>query len=464
MKRRTILAPALCALAAVHAAAFGQPASPPAKLPGLQAAAQVARDGYGIAHVRANNDHDLYFMQGWVHAQDRLLQMDVSRRHASATLAELLGPGALASDIELRTIGIRRAAERSMGVISQDAREALDACAAGVDAFVAALAQLPPEYQALEVTRFAPWTALDSMTVAKSITFGLSFGLDDIENTIALQTYTAVFDPFLGPGTGRTLFSEDLWRSQPFYPASTVPDASIAAARAAQPRLEWGDGNVSAAKLAQQYHERIRDLPFFKQRLDRADRPGSNQWAVSGRHTATRLPLVANDPHLAVDQPSTFYPIHLTARNVDVMGSSFAGVPFVIVGQTRFVAWGATVSPLDVTDVFQEQIVPDATSPSGLATIYQGRPEHVIPTTESYRVNVIGDGVPDNLAPVPPGGSVPAATLIVPRRNNGPIVQLDLASGAALSVQYTGFSRTREVDTFWTWNRARDLDDFRRGV
>ncbi|GIK84785.1 MAG: penicillin amidase [Betaproteobacteria bacterium] len=464
MKHRTILALALYALAAVHAAAFGQHASPPAKLPGLQAAAQVARDVYGIAHVRANNDHDLYFMQGWVHAQDRLFQMDVSRRRASGTLAELLGPGALASDIELRTIGIRRAAERSMAVISQDARDALDAYAAGVNAFVAALAQLPPEYQALEVTRFAPWTALDSLTVAKSITFGLSFGLDDIENTIALQTYTAVFDPVLGPGTGRTLFSEDLWRSQPFYPASTVPDASATAAFASRRAADWGEGHASAAKLAQQYRERIRELPFFKHRLDRDDRPGSNQWAVAGRHTTTRLPLVANDPHLAVDQPSTFYPIHLTARNVDVMGSGFAGVPFVIVGQTRFVAWGATVSPLDVTDLYLEQIVPDATSPSGLSTIYQGRPEHVIPVPESYRANAIGDGVPDNVVAVPPGGSVPAATLIVPRRNNGPIVQLDLASGAALSVQYTGFSGTREVDTFWTWNRARDLEDFRRGL
>lgn len=463
MKRRTLLALALCALAAVHTATFGQPARP-SPLPGLHAAAEIARDVYGIAHIRARNDHDLYFMQGWVHAQDRLFQMDVSRRRASGTLAELLGPAALAGDIELRTIGIRRAAERSMAVISQEAREALEAYAAGVNAFVASGAPLPPEYQALEITRFAPWTALDSMTIAKSITFGLSFGLDDLDNTIALQTYTAVFDPVLGPGTGRTLFSEDLWRSQPFYPASTVPDASAATAFAARRAAEWGGGHASAAQLAKQYRERIRELPFFKHRLDRDNRPGSNQWAVSGRNTTTGLPLVANDPHLALDQPSTFYPIHLTAGPVDAMGSGFAGVPFVIVGQTRYIAWGATVSPLDVTDLYLEQIVPDATSPSGISTIYQGRPEHVIPIPESYRVNVIGDGVPDNLAAVPPGGSVPAATLIVPRRNNGPIVQLDLASGSALSVQYTGFSGTREVDTFWTWNRARNLDDFRRGL
>jgi penicillin amidase len=207
----------------------------------------------------------------------------------------------------------------------------------------------------------------------------------------------------------------------------------------------------------------VRDLPFFKRRLDRDNRPGSNQWAVSGRHTATGLPMAANDPHLALDMPSTFYPIHLTAGDSDVMGSGFAGVPFVIAGQNRYLAWGATVSPLDVTDVFQEQVVADASSPSGLSTIDLGNREWVIPVAESYRTNLIGGGVPDNLVTVPPSGSIPPGTLIVPRRNNGPIVSLNQAAGIALSVQYTGFSGTREVDTFHTWIRARTLADFQRG-
>jgi penicillin amidase len=324
---------------------------------------------------------------------------------------------------------------------------------------------LPPEYQALEITKFDPWTALDGLSITKLLTFGLSFGLDDIDNTIALQTYTEVFDPVLGPGTGRTLFGQDLWRSQPFFPASTVPDASMAPAIRPPRPSDWtGRADAPAAALGKKYLQRVRDLPVFKQRLDRDRRPGSNQWAVSGRHTRSGFPLVANDPHLALDQPSTFYPIHLSAGNVDVMGSGFAGVPFVIVGQNRHIAWGATVSPLDVTDVFQEQVVPDAGSPSGLSTIYNGAREAVIPIPETYRVNLISDGVPDNLAPVPPGGPVPPVTLIVPRRNSGPIVELDMATGVAISVQYTGFSGTREVDTFWTWNRARGLRDFRRGL
>jgi penicillin amidase len=455
--RRSIIALAACLLFAAGAGAQNPHATKPSPLAGLRAAAEVSRDVYGIAHVRAGNDHDLYFLQGCVHAQDRLFQMDVGRRRASGTLAELLGPGALASDVELRTIGIRRAAQRSLDAISPQARAALDAYAEGVNACVAALAQLPPEYAALQLSHFEPWSALDSMAVAKSLTFGLSFGLDDIANTIALQSYMAAF----GPAAGAALFSEDLWRAQPFYLASTVPDASVAMAAAkAAPKRSWGAADAaSAGALARRYAERVRGLPFFEDRFDLARRPGSNEFAVSGRLTATGAPLVANDPHLQLDEPSTFYPIHLSAGAVDVMGSGFAGVPFVIVGQTRTIAWGATVSPLDVTDVYLERVVPDPRSPSGLSTVYKGALEPIVPVTETFRANVGGIVVT-----IPPGGGIPAATLIVPRRNNGPIVQLDLGTGSALSVQYTGFSGTREVDTFWTWNRARNLDDFRRGL
>jgi penicillin amidase len=457
---------AVGALIAATAAAQSPNAGQPSTLQGLQYAAQVSRDTFGIAHVRASNDHDLYFMQGYVHAQDRLFQMDYNRRLASGTLAELLGPAALPSDVELRTIGIRRAAERSLAVISAQARAAVEAYAEGVNAYVATHPRLPPEYLALEITKFKPWTALDSMAVAKSLTFSLSFGLDDIDYTVALQTYSAVFDPVLGAGTGYTLFSQDLWRSQPFYLASTVPDASVASAAgvsAAAPAIVQSVAEPAAA-LGKKYLDHVRNMPFFKERLDRDNRPGSNQWAVSGRHTNTGMPLVANDPHLALGAPSTFYPIHLTAGDADAMGSGFAGVPFVIVGQNRNMAWGATVSPLDVTDVFLEQVMPDATSPSGLSTIYKGNKEWVIPIPEVFRANNPGDGIPDNVVVVPPSGGIPPATLIVPRRNNGPIVQLNLAGGNALSVQYTGFSGTREIDTFYTFDRAKTFEDFKRGV
>ncbi|HEX2253268.1 MAG TPA: penicillin acylase family protein, partial [Thermoanaerobaculia bacterium] len=222
-----------------------------------------------------------------------------------------------------------------------------------------------------------------------------------------------------------------------------------------------------ALELAAGYLERVRELPLLRTAVQpRARVEGSNEWGVAGRHTASGRPILANDPHLALDTPATFHQIHLRAPSagIDVVGSGFAGVPYVVLGQNRYVAWGATTNPMDVTDTYQEQIVPDAASPSGLATLYLGQREAVIPVPELFRYNQL-DGTPDNLATAPPNGQVagtfiPPATLIVPRRNMGPIVALDAAEGTAISVQFTGFSATRELETFRLFNRARGLADF----
>ncbi|MGH9260974.1 MAG: penicillin acylase family protein, partial [Acidimicrobiales bacterium] len=170
--------------------------------------------------------------------------------------------------------------------------------------------------------------------------------------------------------------------------------------------------------------------------------------------------MIANDPHLALDTPSTFYPIHLKGGSMDVYGEGFAGIPGVILGHNKFIAWGATTNPMDVTDTFIEQLVPDPWSPSGLAIVHEGVREPVEAIPETYRVNTLGNGVVE----VPPGGGIPEATLVVPRRNNGPLVFADVAASTGVSVQFTGFSATREVETFLRWNRARNLDEFMEGL
>src|SRR6266849_6993723 len=152
MRRLLALAAVCCPLAALAA---------PVRLAGLTGAAEISRDAAGIPHIRADNEHDLFFLQGWVHAEDRLFQMDMQRRQAAGTLAELLGPGALPSDVQLRTIGLQRAAVRSLPLLSARARAALEAYAQGVNASAAAHA-LPPEYGALKLTKFTPWSALRS--------------------------------------------------------------------------------------------------------------------------------------------------------------------------------------------------------------------------------------------------------------------------------------------------------------
>jgi len=450
-------------------------AARPERLPGLRAPAEVIRDVDGIAHLRARNEHDLFFLQGYVHAQDRLFQMDVNRRTADGTLAELLGAGALPNDVQLRTVGLDRSAARTEAALRADAATgdpvsvgslaALEAYAEGVNAY---LGQpdlvLPPEYGALELTRVRPWTPVDSLVIGKLIAFGLSFDLEDIQNSQRLGAFQAA----LGAQAGAALFFEDLFRSQPFDPASTVPDSGGDGERprpgrqGADASSSMGSGpQVGAAirDLAQRYLEKARQAPTMKTILenDRAAR-GSNNWGVAGSRTENGRPILANDPHLALDHPTTFYPMHLTAPGYDATGSGFAGTPFVIVGHNRWIAWGPTTNPLDVSDVYLEQLVPDPSSPSGLSTLFQGQLEPVIPIPQQWLANVVGDGVPDNLVLANQD-----TTLIVPRRNNGPIVQA-LDGGQALSVQFTGFSATRELESFYIWNRARNLDDFRTGL
>ncbi|NNG05365.1 MAG: penicillin acylase family protein [Inquilinus sp.] len=455
---------------------IGAPAEarPPGEFDGLDSPVTIVRDADGIVHILARTEHDLVFMQGWAHARDRLFQMDLQRRRASGTLAELLGRPALASDVELRTLGLRRAAERSLDVLSRKGLAAIGAYAAGVNAYVAAH-PLPTEYAALELTEFDPWTAVDSLAVAKLVAFGLSFDIDDIARTETLMTYQLAGDIIGFDGTA--LFFEDIMRSAPFDPASTIPDAdpvpvgfATAIAPAPEERAAAVRGRPTirpeTVELGRNYVDRIRALPHLDSVVRRAeDRRGSNEWAVDGNHTLSGRPLLANDPHLPLGTPSTFYQNHLRAGDAgfDVIGASFPGVPFVILGNNRDTAWGATFNPMDVTDVFQEAIVFDPTSPSGLAIVHEGVNEPILPVPQVFRVNEL-DGSPDTIVVEPPGGDIPEAVLIVPRRNDGPIIEFDLGKGVALSVMYTGFSGTREIDAFRAFNRARDLDDFVAGL
>jgi penicillin amidase len=455
------------------------------EIPGIEGGVQVIRDEQGIAHIRAANVDDLFFMQGWVHSEDRLFQMDVLRHQASGTLAEMLGEEALEDDVQLRTLGMRRAAVRSLPELSPRTRRFVDRYTEGVNAYVAAN-PLPPQYAELELTQFEPWTALDTVTVAKLIALLLSFDQFDLGYSVTLQTYSdwgqaSGFD-------GNALFFEDLYRTAPFEPAATVPDAGTPApppARPAAARRITADGRETsstpsatpgptASRMASNYLKRLRRTSFLSRMLD-DDKPfGSNEWAVAGVNTSSGAPLVANDPHLALALPSTFYPIRLKSGPIDVIGSSFVGAPFVITGRNARIAWGATVHNLDVTDYYSEQLVRDPAKPFQFYTVYQGRNEPVQLIPEVFRYNQVGNGVPDDLGRAVNEDFdflIPPATLIVPRRNNGPIVEVDDFDGllagnpsAAISVQYTGFSPTRELDAFRIFNEAASIDDFKDGL
>ena len=299
MLNRTRLIIALL-LVAVAATAVAKPM----KVPGLKSSVKVIRDIDGIPHIIASNEHDLLFVQGYLHAQDRFFQMDVSRRRGSGTLAELLGQPALGSDVELRTFGLRRAAELSLSALSPETQAGLQAYADGVNFFLATQA-LPPEYGVLEIKQAEPWTPLDSVVIGKLIAFGLSFDLD-VSLTQALVSYQ-IAGGMLG-FDGTALFFEDLFRTQPFDPAATIPDALAAAAMRTTSQIQI---SANASKLAssaeksvavnastkqldpaivslvKDYIARVQGIPVLKNALEARNKPqGSNEWAVAPSHSA----------------------------------------------------------------------------------------------------------------------------------------------------------------------------------
>ena len=421
------------------------------EVPGLERTTKVLRDTFGVPHVFAKSEHDAYFLVGWLHAQDRLFQMDSSRRQASGTLAELLGSSALGSDAQLRTIGLRRAAVRSQAAISPESTAMLEAYADGVNAWIAAN-PLPSEYAALELTKanVPAWTALDSLAITKLLAFGLSFETNDISNTQRLLTYQGTgaalgFD-------GRKLFFEDVNRIEPFAHAPSILPGETSQPPKKKDDDDDDDGDDRSFSLAPNIAKAASEA---LENLDAANLPtmapdkGSNIWVVSGKESSTGRAMVASDPHLSLGSPATFYEVgvDVDARrggDVTLYGVTFPGAPGVVHGTNGDVSWGSTVNPTDVTDIYSEQLTIQGGVP--VATTYQGNlePTQIIPQT--FRANQPGNGTADDLVVVPPAAGVPPATIVVPRRNNGPLLSITGTTG--LSVQFTGFSPTREIDFF----------------
>lgn len=455
------------------------PQSSAISLTGLQEQVRVVRDNSGVPHIFASNDADAYFMLGFIHAEDRFFQMDVNRRQASGTLAELLGPGpsnqTIASDVQFRTIGLRRAAERSRAAYSPEAIAVLQSYADGVNSFLDTK-PLPPEYSLLELTRTGVpnWTVTDSIAILKLFAFGLSFDGTELTNTTTLLAYrtagaVAGFD-------GSKLFFDDMFRIAPFDPTISIPNPQSAGAVASaklntesvkrEARPEEFLTPQTMASLNELFKDAAHNPLFNDPTSDR----GSNWFVVSGDKTDTGFPMLANDPHLTLGSPPIFYEAHLVVEGSDqealnVYGVTFPGMPGFPQGLNDHIAWGSTVNPLDDTDFYQERIILDSAG-RPVATLFQGAPEPLVLIPQIFRANIIGDNRQDVTIVITAG--VPPGSLVVPRRNNGALITSP--SGAppngptAISFQYTGSSATRELESFLIFSRARNIDDFKRGL
>ncbi len=471
---RLFMLPLLCAGFAGSAAAEDD-----ITVNGVSMPVTVQLDEFGIPTITGDSERDVIFAQGYLHAADRFFQMDAARRQASGTSAELFGASQLASDIQLRTLGLRRAALASWSALDADTQAWLGAYADGVNTWLANN-PLPPEYTVLEISKATPWSPVDSLVIGKALAFQLSFDLD-IDLTIRALAYQQA--GAIGGFDGAALFSEDTHRVAPMDDRVSVPGfiagiggiggAAVESSKASpadstQSLPETGPagpalGNVNerTARLAARYRDKVAGIPVLAEKLEaREGRGGSNEWAVSGSHTANGVPLVANDPHLSLNLPPIFTEEQLIVTGDDgftASGVGLPGAPGIIQGCNAHLCWGTTTNPLDVTDTYEETLVLNGL---GLPThtVFQGALEPVKWLFQSYFVNSVGDGEADNVARanVPyDGGTI---TVIVPRRNNGPLVEIDGSFG--LSVQYIGWGPTRELESFRLINLATNREEF----
>jgi len=457
--------------------------------PGLSGSVTVYEDARGIPTIVGSSEEDVAFVQGYIHARDRFFQMDYFRRLASGRLAELVGPPALGTDVQLRTFGLRRAATDSWKALDAQTKSILQSYANGVNTWLNSN-PLPPEYTGLELSHVAPWSPLDTLAYAKLLAFNLSFDLD-IDATIDLLTYQVVGQIVGFDGTA--LYAQDIFRSQPRDGRVSVPGflASIGGLGQSAPGSApdsapqgAGHGGPKAVSpetgaathlsdttlnLALQAREKFAASEFLRDALKPLDRvKGSNEWAVSGEHTDSGYPLVANDPHLALNTPATFHESNLVYQlgnqSYSVSGVQFAGAPGIIHGCNDWICWGSTVHPMDVTDIFQDEAILLPLPGGGLptSTVHNGVAEPIKIIFQSYFVNNIGDSELDSVTRANLSLLEGGITLVVPRRNNGPILAIDGSS--VLTLQYTGLAPTQEARFILEMDRARNIDEFQAAL
>lgn len=370
-------------------------------LPGLREQVDVFIDDRGVPHVYANNLHDLYMAQGYMTAQDRLWTMDLQRRAASGRLAALLGEKALDLDRHFRTLGMHRTAEASLPLHSPEATEALEAYAAGVNARIAE-GRFPLEYTVLRC-RPDPWTPSDSLLVGKYAAYCLVGNWD------------------------RELFRGKLTQC-------------VGADKAAE--LFWLPPDSELLRLVE-----ATPLPDVEKLLDIAaatlnETSGTNGWVAGGDRTRSGAPLLANDPHLAAANPAVWYQTHLVGPGgLDVTGATFPGVPGILLGHNRDIAWGATNLNADCQDVYVEQINPA----DNCEVRYQDGWEPTERIMETIQVR----------------GSHPVQHEVLISRH-GPLIAR--GDTTALALRWTGLEPSADLEPFLAINRARTWNDFRAAL
>ncbi len=290
------------------------------QLPGLGSSVQITHDQYGIPSIVANNDHDAFFALGYKHASDRLWQLEIQRRLAQGRLSEILGPDALPSDIWMRTLGLGEAAKQSMKYLSPESLDIIAAYTNGINAWIEHAHSLPVEFQAFGI-KPEPWNIHDTLSWQKFFSLRLNGNMFDEMRRYVLQ---------------QNFSSKQMSYFYPFDPVEALGNntnshiANLIASRNTMKSL--GVGHKYA---------------------------GSNAWVVSGKHTQSGSPIIANDPHLGLQLPGLWYAAKLKGDKLDVAGMTLVGLPVVVFGQNANIAWGGTNLMSDQQDLFVEKTSSD---------------------------------------------------------------------------------------------------------
>ena len=432
------------------------------RLAGLDAEVTVARDGAGFAHITATTPRDLFLAQGFVHAQERMWQMEVWRRISAGRLSEVFGAGSLDDDRFIRTLGWRQAAERDLAALSAETRAILDAYAEGVNAWLDANRGDLGLAFVITGTDPEPWTELDTLTWGKVQAWNLGGNMDS-------ELFRFLADATLGdPSRTDELFAArefapvivptpDIGAATPIDPAR-AGTRSLTGARPAAPALPeleaaaWRDVASIGDDLL-----RLAGLDGSTGGLASDHGIGSNNWVVASSRSSSGGALLANDPHLGISMPSIWFVNGLHCATVDdacpfdVAGVSFPGVPGVVLGHNARIAWGATNADPDVQDLVIETVDPADPSrylgPGGVSLPFTVRTEQI----------AVSGGTP--------------VSIEVRETVHGPIlndVDQRLIDSPLLALRWSAIHPSaapdRTYEAILGLNTAADFDDFREAL
>ncbi|SEM14680.1 penicillin amidase [Mesobacillus persicus] len=372
------------------------------ELAGLTAPVQVIRDSSGVPHIKAENEKDLFIAQGYIQAQDRLFQMDLSRRQASGRLSEVIGEATVNNDKFFRTLGLRRAAEASYEQYSESGKDVLGWFADGVNLYMDELQESnkwPIEFTLLGY-KPEPWIPVDSLTIGKYMAHDLG---GHWENQ-AFRQYLLQNFP-----------EEKAYDLFPTYP-------------------EQGPYIIAKNEL---------DIEkSFAHAVIPHEFNGSNNWVVSGEKTVSGKPLLADDPHLSLATPSIWYQMHLEAPEVNVSGVIFAGIPGIILGHNDHIAWGVTNTGPDVQDLYIEKRNPKNKN----EFLYMDNWQEATVINEPIKIK--------------DGQTIDYQVTIT---RHGPILSefaAELGSNTALSLRWTAHDPSAELEAVLNMNKAKNWEEF----